>query len=159
MNRTPAIFSLILLMTALVVCDDLEAATASSESGNAEATRESVEQLVRQFNDAILNQDQAALNGFISSDFASGGDRILTKPEYVDQIVTNAPPKTQSIDSMSVTLYGDTAVVTGIATAEWVSPARIEMKSFRWVNVWHLGENGWQVVYSQSTLVMSDMDC
>ena len=73
--------------------------------------------------------------------------------------MTPIPPKTQSLDSMSVRLYGDTAVVTGFATADWISPAGVERKSFNWVNVWVQGKNGWQVVYSQSTIVLSDMDC
>ena len=156
MSRTPVSITLILLMTALLPSGDIGASTVSSGSTNAEATRESIEQLEHRFNEAILSQDRAALKRLLSDDYTSGGSQVLTKSELIDQIVTVIPPKTQTIDSMSVKLYGDTAVVTGLATAEWLSPEGAGTKSFRWVNVWVHGMNGWRIVFGQSTIVALD---
>ncbi len=146
MIRKPASVTLILLMTILFMCDDVKASTDSAKSGIAEATRETIEQLEHELNGAILSRDKAALNRLLAHDFTSGGNRILMKTEHIDMIVSVIPPKTQTIDSMSVRLYEDTAVVTGLATGEWLSPAGAEKKSFRWVNVWVRGTSGWRTV-------------
>ncbi len=156
MIRKPASVTLILLITVLLLCDDVEASTNSSESGTAGATRETIKQLEHELNDAILSRDKAALNRLLADDYTVGGNRILTKTEHIDMIVSVIPPKSQTIDSMSVRLYEGTAVVTGIASAEWLSPAGAESKTFRWVNVWVHGKSGWQVVYSQSTTMAID---
>ena len=155
MTRTPATISLVLLLSALFLCGDVNAVIEDSESG----VVDTVEELVHQLNSAILSQDQATLDKLIAADFTSGGTEILAKREYIEQMMTTIPPKAQLIDSMSVKLYGDTAVVTGLATAHWVSPAGAKTSSVNWVNVWVRGENGWQVVHSQVTNVPSDTDC
>ena len=153
MNRTPASVALILMMTALFMGDDIKASTENSKVGVEEATRETIEQLELEFNQAILGRDEAALNRLLSDDCTTGGNEALTKSEYINQILTNAPPKMQTLDSISVTIYGNTAVVTGLANAEWVSPAGAWSDTLRRVHVWVHGENGWQVVFLQSTVV------
>lgn len=156
MSRIPANITLTLMTIALLSSGDIKASAESSESGAADATRETIEQLEHEINAAILGRDEAALNRLYSDDYTSGGARILTKTEHIDLMVANIPLKTQTIDSMSVKLYGDAAVVTGLATSEWLSPEGAGTKSFRWVNVWIHGKSGWQVVNSHSTIVALD---
>ena len=159
MSRKLASVTFILVMTALFVGDDVRAFAESSAGGAAETSRETIEKLEHEFNQAILGRDEAALRRFLSDDCTTGGTMALAKSEYIDQIVTNAPPKRQTLDSISIKLYGNTAVVTGLATAEWVSPAGAWADSLRRVHVWVNGENGWQVVYLQSTVVLSGDGC
>jgi len=155
MSRTPTIVTLITVMIALLSYGDIEASTDSSDHEIAAATRETIAQHEHEFNDAILDRDEAALNRLLADDYTSGGNWTRTKTEHIDQIVTTIPPKTQTIDSMSMRLYGDTAIVTGLVTADLLSPEGAETKTFRRVNVWVRGANGWQIVY-QSTVVVFD---
>lgn len=153
MSRKPANAALIFVITALFMCSDIMAATVGSDSEIAESTRETLEQLEYELNHAILSKDKAALDRFLSDDCTTGGNVVLSKSEHIDQIMTTSPPKSQTLDSISVKIYGDTAVVTGLATAEMLSPAGAWSDTIRRVNVWVHGENGWQVVYIQSTKV------
>lgn len=150
MSRFPTRVTMILAITALFIGGDVEA---SPESESAKATSEAFEQLTHEFNDAILGLDEAALVRLLADDCTTGGDVILTKSQFIDQIMTTIPPKAQTLEAMSVKVYGDTAIVTGLADAVWVSPAGAGSDRFRWVNVWFHGDNGWQIVYIQTTKV------
>lgn len=157
MSRIPLTITLILAISALLIWEDAKAA---GEGGASDKTRQTIEQLENEFHRAILGQDKAALNRLLSDDCTTGDDQVLTKTEHIDQIMSANQPKSQTHDSISVKLYGDTAVVTGLTTTEWPSPASMSTERSRWVNVWVNGENGWQVVYIQSTWVKrSDDDC
>jgi len=144
MSRKTASITLILAITALLFSDDIKAAT---------ATQEIIEQLENELNAAIMDQDEAALNRLLAAEYTTDGIQTLTKSEQISQIMSSIPPRTQTIDSMSVKLHGDTAVVSGVETAEWLNPAGMRSNSYSWVNVWVHGENGWQVVFSQSVNV------
>lgn len=148
MKRIPLNITLILAISALLIWEDAKAA---GEGGAADTTRETIEQLENEFHKAILDQDKATLNRLLSDDCTTGNDQVLTKTQHIDQIMNTNPPKSHTLDSISVKLYGDTAVVTGLSTTEWPSPANRSMDKSRWVNVWAHGEHGWQVVYIQST--------
>lgn len=150
MTRTPISITLILAISALLIWEDAKAGT---EGGTAESTRETIEQLEKEFHKAIMDQDKATLNRLLSNDCTTGDTQVLTKAQHIDQIMNTNPPKSQAHDSISVKLYGDSAVVTGLSTTEWPSPANMSIEKSRWVNVWVHGEHGWQVVYIQSTRV------
>jgi hypothetical protein len=157
MNRTPVSMMMLFLMTTLLLCGNASALTVTDTE---ESIRETIGQLENDFNAAILAKDQSALKRILSDDYAFGSSPNLSKTEHIDQIVSAVSPNTQTIDSMTVKLYGETAVVTGISTASWLSPKGFESKSFRWVNVWVQDESGWHVVYNQSTVVVNDsMEC
>ncbi len=142
MIRTPAGLALIPALALLFVCGDLCAA---------ETDRDALERLEHEFNAAVLARDAAALDRLLDDDYVTGGIRVLGKSDQIELITASIPPKTQTIDSMDVRLHGDTAVVTGLATAGWATPAGAGTRTFRWVNVWIRGDEGWRAVYGQTT--------
>lgn len=154
MNRTPAAVPQLLLTIALLAC-----APPASASGGGDAIRETIERLEHDLNAAVLTRDRVALERFFADDYTTGGVQVLAKAEQIDRIVSALPPKARTIDEMSVRLYGDTAVVTGLTTVEWLSPEGAGKETSRWVNVWVRGERGWRVVHGESILVMTDAGC
>src|SRR5262245_424813 len=75
-------------------------------------------QIERDWCAAALKQDQAALGRILADDYTSVGARGIasTKAEDVAGLKTN-PPVTTCVDTeVKVRVYGDAAVVTGLAT-------------------------------------------
>jgi ketosteroid isomerase-like protein len=156
MSRKPASLTMIFVISALLMSGGIKA---SANSDTAEMTRETIEQLELEFNNAMMGKDKEALNRLISDDCTAIDIMVFTKPLYIEQIMTNRPPKAQTLDSMSVKLYGDTAVVTMVATAEMLSPAGAWSDTIRRVNVWILAEGEWKIVSTQSTILPSADGC
>ncbi len=112
-----------------------------------------IESLEHEFNAALLARDAATLDRLLDDAYEDGRDRTFSKPEVLKEIEANIPPKTSTIDELSVRVSGDTAYATGLTTMSWLSPAGAETRIVRWVHVWEHGEDGWRVVYGQSTTV------
>jgi ketosteroid isomerase-like protein len=138
-----------LLLTAIAILS--HGSPAAAADGPA---RDAVMQLEREFNDAVLSRDEAALDRLLADDFSSGGQEVFDKRERIERIVSGIPPKAVKVDEMSVRLYGDSAVATGLTTSEWLSPEGAGTRTHRWSNVWVRGESGWRIVHSVSTEVM-----
>ena len=157
MNRTASLFLVSTLTVALLLGTVVTVSATNADAESDEAVRESIEQLEQQYHDAVMKRDGRSLDRLLSADFTIEGNQALARAEFLDQVQGTIPPKAQTIDSMSVKLHGKTAVVTGVATSEWVSPAGARTDSFRWVNVWVRGDDGWQVLYSQTNTLGKGM--
>jgi hypothetical protein len=127
---------------------------AAEESPTSKQVEQDLKILTDEYNRAILARDKATLQRLLAEDFKFGREILVSKNNHIRDIVnaTNAPDK-QTVDTWGAQIYGDTAIVTGIATAtrKSTTPKDSYVVKFRWVNVWVKRNGAWQVVYNQST--------
>lgn len=118
-------------------------------------TETELRKLTHEFNRAILEQDEQTLENLLATEYMWGYEKLYSKKEHISILISRPSPKKQTVDNIHIQIYGDTAIVTGIATSTVTEAKDIDPmeQKFRWVNVWSKRDAGWQVIYNQSTIL------
>src|SRR5262245_60564532 len=109
------------------------------------------------YDDAYLKQDKAGLERLLADDYMyiHSNGTLTNRTTEIAEVTSGGLKWTGSrLDSQSVRVYGDMAVVTGVQTLTgtgkgYVSGAR------RYTNIWLRRNGRWQTVGGQSTLLPS----
>jgi uncharacterized protein (TIGR02246 family) len=118
------------------------------------ADTEAVLALERQWETAIKNKDQAAINRIVAEDcvlVSSTGELMTTAQANVETQLTTVGNST--IMDMKVRIFGNVAVVVG--SNQEISKNRTLDTSgmYRWTDVFVKRDGRWQVVSAQSTRI------
>jgi ketosteroid isomerase-like protein len=120
------------------------------------SVEQSLMQMERDWTQAGLKKDAAALDKIIADDWVaiSYDGKSYTKAEVMADLKSGASA-TQSIDlgPMKVRVFGDTAVVTGSDTEKSTYKGKDTSGKYVWTDVFVKRKGHWQAAASQSTKV------
>jgi ketosteroid isomerase-like protein len=108
------------------------------------------------WNHAEENKDTAALDQLLAASlvYVDYDGSFMNKREFLDSIKAEALHPAQIInDEMSVHVYGDAAVVTGIYREKGTNKGKAYQRRGRFTDTWVKQSGTWQCVASQSTLI------
>ena len=151
MKRT---FGVVLVVTALVLAG-------VGSDGNVYALQQSkaeqeLIQIERDWCAAVMKKDAAALARILADDYTSVGSRGITSTK-ADELANlkGADSTGNCVDSnLKVRIYGDAAVVTGLATRSGTyKGVAFKDRQFLWTDTFIRKDGRWQCVASQGTVV------
>lgn len=131
----------------------------SATSGAASAVEQELLKVEREWLDAYLNRDVAAIERIEADDFTitHPDGRMLTKVEQIAGLKKSAGQKDTSItfstEETRVRLFGDTAILTGV----FVFTQKDKVERSRYTDVYVKRNGRWQVVASHLTLLAPPM--
>jgi ketosteroid isomerase-like protein len=113
-----------------------------------------IEQLEQQRTQAIVAGDIGALDALYASEFfynRAAGDS-LTKAAYFAFLASGDAKVRRAVrEDVTIRLYGDTAVVTGIQHIDVNLKGQDTKVNLRYLHVWFNGPGGWKLVARQAT--------
>jgi ketosteroid isomerase-like protein len=108
------------------------------------------------WNHAEQSKDAAALNQLLSESlvYVDYDGTLLNKKEFLESTLHNNIEQEQiNNDGMTVHMYGNAAVVTGVYRDKGLEKGKPFLRRGRFTDMW-INQNGtWQCVASQSTLI------
>lgn len=110
-----------------------------------------IAELEKQWVDAVLRADKAALAKLVSDDltYTHSNTKTETKQQFIDAITAPAgTPASIDFKDVKTRLYGNTAVVTHEA---FFKPKTGAVNHLYITHVWTKGKGGWQMVSRQAT--------
>jgi hypothetical protein len=114
-------------------------------------------QVERDWCTAQLKKDAALLGRILADDYTGVNSRSIaeTKIDALSGLKDKTSTITACVDSnVKVRLYGDAAVVTGLATRSGTfNGAPFKDRQFLWTDTFIRKDGRWQCVASQSTLI------
>jgi ketosteroid isomerase-like protein len=124
------------------------------------ATTASPEQAVRQLFDELVvsysKNDAAAPTRILAEDFTftSPFGEVITKEQRIAEIKPGGVQfDSYTVDDVKVRVYGDTAVVTSLATLSGKRGDQVLAGKYRGTSVFVKKDGNWQVVAAQSTRI------
>ena len=118
------------------------------------ATADDIDQLDQKWAQAIINGDMKTFDALNADEFfynRRGGDSF-SKADYI-AFLTSGDVKVRRAarEEVSVRVYGDTAVVTGIQHVDVTVKGEDRKVDIRYLHVWINGPGGWKLVARQAT--------
>ena len=112
------------------------------------ADEEALLQILRDWGNAFLNKDRAALDNILAADFVSSGDQgIRNKRQYMTSAMSSALKfESMSINNMQAMVFGDAAVVHGSDTVKGTERGEDISGQYRWTVVFERRDGRWQCV-------------
>jgi ketosteroid isomerase-like protein len=108
------------------------------------------------WNHAEQSKDAAALNQLLAESlvYVDYDGTLLNKKEFLESTLHNNIEQEQiNNDGMTVHMYGNAAVVTGVYRDKGLEKGKPFLRRGRFTDIW-INQNGtWQCVASQSTLI------
>jgi len=135
----------------LIYNSDKPAAGATSDGADEEALM----QISRDWTNAIVNKDRAALDSIMAADYAANDNgETRTKRQVIARILGSAS-KVESIETtnMQAMVFGDTGVVHGVSTGEGTIGGDDISGQYRWTDIFERRDGTWQAVASYGTSV------
>jgi len=137
----------------VLVCTALLAAQDSSKRSGEEGRLLALESA---WNHAEQSKDVVALNQLLGESlvYVDYDGTLLNKKEFLETTLHNDVQQEQiNNDGMTVHLYGNAAVVTGVYRDKGIEKGKPFQRHGRFTDTW-VNQNGvWQCVASQSTLI------
>jgi uncharacterized protein (TIGR02246 family) len=140
------------LLAALAVCAALFAQNKPTPSGDEIQIR----QLERAWNEAEARHDPAAVTNIVADTltYIDFDGSIMNKAEYIQDVTKTAYQADHLYDEgLTVTVYGNAAVVVGIYRETGISKGKPYVHRVRFTDTWIKQSNVWRCVASQSTLI------
>jgi uncharacterized protein (TIGR02246 family) len=140
------------LLAALAVCASLFAQNKPAPSGDEIQIR----QLERAWNEAEARHDPAAVTNIVADTltYIDFDGSIMNKAEYIQDVTKTAYQADHLYDEgLTVTVYGNAAVVVGIYRETGISKGKPYVHRVRFTDTWIKQSNVWRCVASQSTLI------
>jgi ketosteroid isomerase-like protein len=135
-------------------CAILSVAQDSSKQSSEEGHLRALESA---WNHAEQSKDAAALNQLLAESlvYVDYDGTLLNKKEFLQSTLHNNIEQEQiNNDGMTVHLYGNAAVVTGMYRDKGIEKGKAFLRRGRFTDTW-INQNGtWQCVASQSTLIL-----
>ena len=134
-----------------------EVETTSADAVGVAPVAETFEQIERRLRalegrwmEAIKAQDRAALDRILADDFTFVGDQSaaasLDRAAYADSVLKDLKLTSYSFESLSVRVYGDTAVVNAVCRQQAVVSGKQWGGDFLVTDVWIKQGRRWRVV-------------
>jgi len=144
--------SLTVLLATLAVCAVLFAQNKPAPSGDEIQIR----QLERAWNEAEARHDPAAVTNIVGDtlSYIDFDGSIMNKAEYIQDVTKTSYQADHLYDEgLTVTVYGNAAVVVGIYRETGTSKGKSYTHRVRFTDTW-IKQNGvWRCIASQSTLI------
>jgi ketosteroid isomerase-like protein len=109
------------------------------------------------WNHAEQSKDAAALNQLLGESlvYVDYDGSLLNKKEFLEATLHNSVEQEQiNNDGMTVHLYGNAAVVTGVYRDKGIEKGKPFLRRGRFTDTWISQNGAWQCVASQSTLIL-----
>jgi ketosteroid isomerase-like protein len=140
----------------LIVCVLVAASVLSFGQAKPEAVEQILKQLERDWTQASLKKDIAALDKIMADDWVSIDfqGKAVTKAETLANLKAGLPAtQAAGIGEMKVRIFGDSAIVTGSDTEKSTLQGKDVIDKYLWTDVFVKRDGRWQAVASQSTKV------
>ena len=151
MQRT---LRVVIVAVVCVIAGYLGAPIGMAQQGS---TEQQLIQLERDWCTAQLKKDTALLARIVADDYTGVTSRSIveTKVDALSSLNDKTSTITACVDSnVKVRLYGDAAVVTGLATRSGTfKGAPFKDRQFLWMDIFIRKDGRWQCVASQSTVI------
>src|SRR5882672_9230536 len=126
------------------------------DSARAQPAHIEIEQLLRQMNDewvkALVRRDGETLNRIMADDFVftyplEGDDR----DQFISDVVSgDLLVEYLNREHVTVRIWGQTAMVTGLDSAKWIYQGREFVGQYKIVHVYSYRDDRWQLVAVQA---------
>lgn len=129
---------------------------AQDKSGSSSADEIQIRQLERAWNQAEMRQEVGAVDNLLADSLAytDYDGSFMNKKEYMKWVVAPEQKADHLYDEgLSVRVYGNAAVVTGIYRESGTNKGKPYMIRARYTDTWIKQNSVWQCVASQSTLL------
>jgi ketosteroid isomerase-like protein len=156
MKQTLAILTLGFAMLWLCSCATSTAPAPAPSTDEKSAAAENVEQTLMQMErdwmDAFVKQDAAALGRILADDWAgiSWDGRLSDKAKSIAEMPLGTTGSV-TMDPMKVRVFGDVAIVTGGDTEKGTYKGKDTSGHYLWTDVFVKRNGQWQAVASQNT--------
>jgi ketosteroid isomerase-like protein len=145
------------LLTASLLALFYAVLSPAQDSSNQSAEEGRLRALESAWNHAERSKDAAALNQLLADSlvYVDYDGALLNKKEFLESTLHNDIEQEQiNNDGMTVHVYGNAAVVTGVYRDKGIEKGKAFSRRGRFTDTW-INENGtWQCVASQSTLIL-----
>ena len=152
----PLAAALMLSATATLTFGQAAAPTTSQASEAEQAERE-VKQMIKEYRQALLKRDVAALERIWADDytFINASGELLSKADRLANLRSGATAlgAIKSEDEPVVRVYGDAAVAISRVTIAGRYSGRETSGVFRSMHVWAKRQGRWQLVANQQTRI------
>jgi len=146
--------SLTVLLAALALCAVVFAQNKPAPSGDEIQIR----QLERAWNEAEARHDAKAVTNIVADTltYIDFDGSVMSKDEYIQDVTKTAYQADHLYDEgLTVTVYGNAAVVTGIYRETGTTTGKNYVHRVRFTDTWIRQSGIWRCVASQSTLIQS----
>lgn len=119
------------------------------------ATVDTILRLEREWEKAIRDGDQAAIDRIVAAEFvfiSSTGESMARVQAHVEKRDRLTMLEASTIKEISVRVFGDTSIVVGL-TREVSKNGEHTVTQHRWTHVFVRRNDRWQVVSAQSTQI------
>jgi len=140
-------------VTFVCVCLLISCAQVSwSQGSDDNAARTRILALEHAWNQAEAFKDLKALDSIMDNSllYVDEDGTLLTKPEFLARVKSAHLQKVVT-QSMSVALFGNAAIVTGIYEAEIFKNGKAKVARGRFLDTWTLRNSTWVCIAAQST--------
>jgi len=137
----------------LCVCLLIGCAPASwSQGADDSATRTRILALEHAWNQAEAFKDLKALDSILDNGmvYVEDDGSLLTKAEFLARVKSSHLQKVTT-QSMSVVVFGDTAVATGTYEAQIFKDGKVKVARGRFVDTWAMRNATWVCISAQAT--------
>ena len=117
---------------------------------------ESLRRLDREWNEAYLNRDTAALDRILADDWTAidGAGLVVSKRQLIERVASGPPPfDWHEFDEFRLRVFGDAAVVTGRLSARGRGEGGEFSFRQRYTRVYVKREGEWRAAATQVTVV------
>jgi hypothetical protein len=137
-------------------CLALMCLTASAQNRASASDTGRIMSLENAWNGAEVSHDVRSLNLLIAETFVYTDDdgTYMSKDRWLEQIKNKTDQYQQLANSdVSVRMYGNTAVVTGVYREKILIKGKMVERSGRFTDTWIQQNSAWKCVASQATLI------
>jgi ketosteroid isomerase-like protein len=119
------------------------------------ADEEALLQIERDWINAAINKDKAALDSILADDYVSRGEQGVRNKRQAIAQATGSALKIESAEhnNLQPMVFGDTAVVHGLTTVEGAEGRQDISGQYRWTDIFERRDGRWQAVASYGTAV------
>jgi ketosteroid isomerase-like protein len=144
-------------LSVIAACLAVGQAMAADEKGKSGNDEQVIKQLMQEWADALVKGDQAAIDRITSADW------MLTDPQgmLISKTQSDAHRKSGTVkfesfklDELKVRVYGDTAVVHGLATRKSSYQGKDTSGQYRSTDVFIKSNGRWQAIAAHVTRVV-----
>jgi uncharacterized protein (TIGR02246 family) len=161
MKRNLLFLAIAVFTTTLCSCatgNESAASSSTPAAATTPASTENVEQTIRSLENeraqAIVRGDTATLERIYADDFSNVGSSgaIRNKAQLIEDNKSGAlKVESQTLDNVDVRVYGDAAIVTGLATLKGQDKGRDISGQFRFTRVYVKRNGQWQMVVAHNS--------
>jgi ketosteroid isomerase-like protein len=119
------------------------------------ADEEALLQIERDWINAVLNKDRAALDSILADDYVSSGEEgVRNKRQALNEAMSSVL-KIESAEhsNLQPMVFGNTAIVHGVTTIEGTEGRQDISGQYRWTDIFERRDGRWQCVVGYGTPV------